>query len=367
MNKPGIAILGLDHWYAAFSLADEAANNDQVRLVAVADDYEARAQQTARRYGAEIATTDNRTVLDRDDVDIVIAMYSTDRNVAVCRDAANAGKHIVSVKPVAMDLTGADAIIEAVRAAGVHFFPYESVYRLAPGMQRVKGWIDEGRIGQPLRYMQTLHSSLPRAWHESTSSGWWLDPAAGTAVVQNTPPIPDNTDSGWWVNPARVPGGGWLDHAIYAVDMARWFFGAEPASVQGVVANRRHPELPLEDYGFATYTLANGVVATIEDTWTAERGFFFNHSEIIGSAGAIRDETRTTGRMLLRGDFGFDGWTALEQQGPGPSKIIDHMLACIAGTSAPVATVTDARANLAACLAFYRAAGSGTAVQIEQA
>src|SRR5262249_29777903 len=157
------------------------------------------------------------------DVDIVVALYSCDRNVAICQEAAALGKHIVSVKPMALDLAGADAIIAAVRAADVHFFPLECGPRVRAAGLRTKRWVDEGRIGRPLRYLQTLHSSLPIAWRGS----------------QDT-----NT---WWIDPARVPGGAWIDHAIYAIDTVRWLFGSEPVSVQGVAGRQRYPELLVED------------------------------------------------------------------------------------------------------------------------
>jgi predicted dehydrogenase len=339
MSTPGIAILGLDHWYAALSLAETAAKSEQVRLVGIAHSDEARAQQAAADHGAEVATSDYHSILERRDVDIVISMYSTDRNVEVCQAAAAAGKHIIAVKPMAMDLAGADAIVSAVRQAGVTYLPFESTYRLTAEWRRIKGWIDEGRIGRPVRYTHALHSSLPQSW-------------------------PGASDSGWWVDPRRVPGGAWLDHAIYAVDLVRWMFGAEPISVHGTVANRRHKQLPVEDYGLATYELSNEAVAVIEDTWTTERGFFFVRSEVVGSAGAIFDDSRTTGRVALRGDFGFDGWTALEQQRPSQGEMIGHMLECLRGDAQPVASVEDARANLAACLAFYQAAREGRTVEI---
>ncbi len=331
MSRLGVALLGLDHWYAALGMAAHAARSQTVRLVAVAHDDAARAEGVAREHGAEFATTDYRAALERADVDLVIAQYSTDRNVQVCRDAAAAGKHLISVKPMALDLAGADAIVEAVRAAGVLFLPFECTYRLSPEQLRIKRWLDEGRIGRLLRYQQILHSGLPQAW-------------------------PGSAEHGWWVDPARVPGGGWLDHAIYAVDVARWLFGAEVESVQGVLGNRRHTQLPVEDYGAATLTMRGGGVALIEDTWTADPGMFFTRSELVGTGGAILDDSRTTGRLAVRGDFGFPGWTQLEALPAAQGALLDHLAACVRGESAPVATVEDARANLAACLEFYRAA-----------
>jgi predicted dehydrogenase len=338
MSKLGVAVLGLDHWYTALDLAAKAARGEQTRLVAVVHDDQVKARQLAGEHDTEL-TTDYRAVLDRADVNIVVVQYSTEKNLDVCRAAAAAGKHIIGVKPMAMDLTAADAIVEAVRSAGIIFLPYETVYRLTLANQRIKTWLDEGRIGQPLRYFQTLHTTLPQAW-------------------------PGSEDSGWWIDPTRVPGGGWLDHAIYAVDTARWLFDSEMRQVLGVVAKRRHTKLPIEDYGYATFTMANDAVAAIEDTWTSERDFFFSRSEVVGSAGAIFDETRTTGRLILRGDFGQDGWMALEQQQGAQETILDHMVACVREERAPIATVEDGRANLAACLAFYQAARSGACINI---
>ncbi|MFO7168483.1 MAG: Gfo/Idh/MocA family oxidoreductase [Chloroflexota bacterium] len=337
MNRLGVAILGLDHWYAAFHLAEQVGDDAGLQLVAVADDDSARAEQVARRYGAE-ATTDYRAALDRPEVQIVAVLYSSERSGAICREAAALGKHILSVKPMALDLRGADEIVQAVAAAGVHFFPLDCLWRLNPDARRIKAWVDEGRIGRPLRYTHTLNSSLPQSW-------------------------PGASDSGWWLDPARVPGGGWLDHAIYAVDMARWLFGAEPVSVSGTVANMRYPDLKLEDYGAAVFTFANGAVALIEDTWTADRGFGFQRSEVIGSAGTICDDKGPWGRIAARGAFGYDGWVGLE-----PAKdqggVMAHMAAVVRGESAPIVSAADGRANLAACLAFYEAARTGKTVKL---
>ena len=338
MNKLGVALLGLDHWYAALDLAPAIAAGEAARLVAVAHDDLEKARTVARDSGAELATTDYRAALERDDVDVVVALYSTDRNVEVCCAAAAAGKHIVGVKPMAMDLQGADTIVRAVREAGVLYLPFESSYRLSPEAQRIKQWIEEGRIGTPLRYTHSMHTGLPRAW-------------------------PGESGSGWWVDPARVPGGGWIDHAIYAIDLARWTFQTEIVAAAGIIANRRHTSLSLEDYGIATFELANGAVAVIEDTWTAERGFSMHRSEYVGSAGAILDNSRTSGRLQLRGDFGFDAWISLERQKASHGAMVEHLAACVRETAAPVATAEDGRANLAACLSFYQSAQPGTAAR----
>jgi predicted dehydrogenase len=339
MDKLGVAILGLDHWYSADHIAPAVINSGSVRLAAVSHDDVTKGQQLIR--GAEDAfwTSDYRAALDRKDVDIVVVLYSTDRNVAICQEAAALGKHIVSVKPMALDLAGADAIVAAVRAAGVQFFPLESQRRLSPDGRRLKSWIDEGRIGRPLRFTQMLHGSLPMAW-------------------------PGSSEAGWWTDPNRVPGGAWLDHAIYAVDTARWLLGSEMARVCGVSANQRYPELAVEDFGIATYTMDDGAVALIEDTWTADRGYGFSRSELFGSAGTISEDSNLRGAVALRGDFGLEGPLSLDLRREPRSLVVDHLAAVVRGEIAPAATVDDGRADLAACLAFYEAAREQKSVNI---
>jgi predicted dehydrogenase len=327
MEKLGVALLGLDHWYAAEHIAPAIARSERTRLVAVAHDDIARARQLLPGCEAGDWTADYRAALDRPDVQIAVVLYSSDRNVAICREAAGLGKHIVSVKPMALDLAGADAIVAAVRDAGVQFFPLESQRRLSPDGQRLKEWLDAGRIGRPLRFTQMLHGSLPMAWPGSSATGWWTDPT-------------------------RVPGGAWIDHAIYAIDAARWLLASEPAQVVGASANQRYPNLAVEDFGIATYTMANGAVALIEDTWTADRGAGFSRTELFGSGGTISEDSN------LRGAVSFD----LKRE--SRSLVVDHLASVIRGEIAPAATAVDGRANLAACLAFYAAARSGSRVQI---
>jgi predicted dehydrogenase len=339
MEKLGVSILGLDHWYSAEHIAPAIVGGANTRLVAVSHDDTTQGRQLIRDAGDALWTSDYRAALDRKDVQIVVVLYSSDRNVAICQEAAALGKQIVSVKPMALDLEGADALVAAVRAAGICFFPLECQRRLNPDSRRLKQWVDEGRIGRPLRYTQMLHSSLPRAWPGSDATGWWTEPE-------------------------RVPGGAWLDHAIYAVDMARWLLGGEMAHVCGVSANQRYPELGVEDFGVATYTMDDGAVAVIEDTWTADRGYGFSRSELFGSAGTISEDSNLRGAVALRGDFGLDGPLTLDLRRESRSLVVDHLVAVIRDEVAPAATIADGRANLAACLAFYEAAQSRASVQI---
>jgi hypothetical protein len=123
-----VAIVGLDHWYLAFSFARAVAGHHATELTAIVDDDLDRARELAQRVGVgvESASTDREPVLDDETVDVVASFVSVDQNPAVSAAAVLRGKHLVSVKPLARTLGEATELREAVRRAGVLFLPTES-------------------------------------------------------------------------------------------------------------------------------------------------------------------------------------------------------------------------------------------------
>lgn len=329
-----IGVVGLDHWYTALTLIERIAAHPGAELAGVADDDAAHADQAARRAGRpELATTDVRRLLEDESVDVIASFISTDRNPAVCVAAAEHGKHLLSIKPLAMTLEDADRIAAAVHENGVHFLPAESRGRLSAQSQTLKRWVDEGRFGRLLTASFSLWAGLPQRW-------------------------PGDSDPGWFADPSRTPGGAWIDHSIYSLDHLRWLLGEEVASIGGTVATLTHPGLPVEDYGIATVTFEGGAVATIEDTWHRPGAAFRTATTLVGTEGALAQDS-IGGWRALAGVFpAFDGWVQVRPDA-GQSDGLDHLVALCHGEAEPIATVEDAKRNLAACLAFYEAASTG--------
>jgi len=331
-----LAIVGLDHWYSAFSLADAAAQHPGAELVAISDADEGRARQLAERVGVERTTARHEELIEDAEIGVIASFVSVDQNPGVCTAAARAGKHLLSVKPLALDHEGATEILQAVREAGVVFLPAESRGRAAAGNQQLKAWVDERKFGRLLTASYSLWSGLPKSW-------------------------PDNPDSGWFIDPARAPGGGWIDHSIYQIDLLRWLLGDEVREVSGRMANLKYPDLAFEDYGTATITFQGGLIATIEDTWLCPPTGGRTSWALVGTEGAAAFDALSA-KLSLAGDFApFTGWVHTAPQSPF-TEGLDHLLALVRGEVEPVATVEDAWRNLAVCRAFYDAARSGGSV-----
>jgi predicted dehydrogenase len=244
-----VALVGVDHWYSALPLLDGFGSRDRLSLAGVWDADPARAEEIAARYGVRRVEADWRKLVDDPGIDAVMSFVSPDLNHAVCLAAAEAGKHIIANKPLALRLEDASRVIAAVRASAVHFLPAESRQRLGPGMQFLRRWLDDGRIGRLISASMTTWAGVPQRW-------------------------PGESDPGWFADPARTVGGGWVDHAIYQIDVLRWLLGEEIVTITGQTATVLHHGLDVEDYGVATATFAGGAVVTLEDTWTAQGGGF---------------------------------------------------------------------------------------------
>jgi predicted dehydrogenase len=320
-----IGAIGLDHWYAAIPFVEQAAARPDYELVRVVDAQPGRAERVLRGVQQGSAGTDPAEVTGDDSIDVVACFTSVDRSAEIAVAAARAGKHIISVKPMALSLAEADRVVETVEASGVTFVPSESRHR-SPLARELGAIVHGGRIGDLRSGTFAMNSSLPQSW-------------------------PDAADAGWWIDPARTPGGGWVDHAVYQVDRMRWLFGSPVASVSGVVANVVHRDIEVEDYGHAIFTLESGAVVTIEDTWIAPESGFRNSVHLIGSRGEIVCDTVTGSFSVLDAD----GWTRTEL--PADTfDTLDTMAAALREGIRPISGVQEARQTLADCLRFYSAA-----------
>ena len=368
-NSPiRIGVVGLDHWYWAFSFAGAVAEHAGAAIVAVADAEGDRAAMYARRYGVDRATTYMNEVIGDPAIDLIASFVSVDQNPAVCIAAAQASKHILSVKPLARTLPEATAIREAVRAHGMHFIPAEATWLLSEQNRQLRAWIAEGRLGEILTATFSLWSSLPRSWPNederivswpqipgSDQGGSWPQAAGSTSGGAGNP------GPGWYTDPQRAPGGAWIDHSVYQIALLRWLLDDEVREVAGHVKKLKYPDLAVEDYGLATLQFQRGAFATIENTWTAPPGAFRFSMSLAGTAGAVAYDS-ITGRLALAGGFPpFRGWV---QAAPRTlySTGLDHLVAVVRGVEQPIATVDDAWRTLAVCRAFYEAAATGRVV-----
>lgn len=335
-----VAVLGLGHWYSAYGLARGLAEHRDAQLVAAAWPDAAQLDAFASTFGVK-AYSDYDELLRRESVDIVHIATPVSEIADLTVRCAQAGKHLIVGKPMAMTLDDADRMVQAVERADVCCFPLQGLMRLR--LADLKPRIEAGEIGSIVVLHQTCRWSIAEDWFRSGRPGWFVDPT-------------------------KVPGGAFIDEGIYWIDALRWLTGSEVVDVDGRVANLVHKELPVEDWGQATLTFANGVVATLEASWTINAprttGPSPKHNsvvrlEIVGTRGEIHEQWfRAPGRAVLAA--GAADWVFERQSeepfAPATAAPLAHLIDCVEHGRQPAATIRDARTALAVAFAVYRSA-----------
>jgi predicted dehydrogenase len=322
-------------------MAEAINTSGQAELRWIVDANQARAQTIAEKYHAPRFALDYEQALQDPEVQVVTCFVSPDKSAGLCIAAAEAGKHIISIKPMAMNLDEADRVVAAVKRAGVKYFPGAGSFLFFGHNLAFKKWSDAGRIGKLIAASGTFHADLPRDW-------------------------PDSSNPGWFIDPKRVPGGAWIDHAIYYMHVFRKWFGTEIVRAEGAIDNLKYPSLAVEDYGQAIFTFANGATATIASTWLGAPGAPRQSLEFFGSEGTLVWDSLLN-KVAVAGKFGeeLSGWIEIARPAEPVSRatsIIEHLITCIREDRTPLCTAEDDRASLAASLAFYEAARAHRAI-----
>jgi len=182
------------------------------RVLAVASSSGERAQRTAATFGIARIYHDYQTLLNDPDIHAVyIALPNHLHHVWTVR-AAEAGKHVLCEKPLAMNAGECDDMIAVCRAANVLLM--EAVmYRFHPRMRHLKNMLITGELGD----IRLLHTAFSFPFNQ-----------------------PDSHDkSGSYRAHPEFGGGALLDIGSYCVNAARWLTGSEPEHCTGVIHHAR--------------------------------------------------------------------------------------------------------------------------------
>ncbi len=344
-RKYRVGILGLGHWYSGYGLARGLAESKTAELVAVAEKDAWKRNEFAGTFGIE-GLASYEELIARKDIDIVhIAPPVVDIPDCVIQ-SAQAGKHMVMGKPMAMSVAKAEEMVKAVQKAGVVCAPFQSQAVLRSDL---KAKIESGLIGDLVLIHSTNRWSIAEDWYHSGKPGWFADPAC-------------------------VPGGALIDEGIYAYEMIRWLAGSPCVKVECKTANLVHTDIGVEDWGMATMTFANGIIATLEASWTicspkktgpSPKPNANRRTEVIGTRGEImNDSLRVPESAILAKDA--PGWVFDRAAGdyppPPPQGLVPFIIQCIEKGEQPKFGIESAFKTYRLAMAAYDAAKKGCAL-----
>lgn len=253
-----IGILSLAHHHAEAYIAAILAS-PRLELAGIWDADEARGRAAAAAGGTSFYASPAALLAAKPDGVIVASENSGHR--ALVEAAAAAGIHVLCEKPLATNVSDAEAMVAACRRAGVRLmtaFPM----RFSPPLLEVKARLDSGELGRPYCFTASNQGQLP------------------------------SKHRAWFVDPVLAGGGALADHIVHLADIFRWYLGEEVVSVYAQ-ANRifHESKVEVETGGMVSLEFASGVFASIDcswsrpEAWPAWGGLSF---ELVSARGAVR-------------------------------------------------------------------------------
>lgn len=312
-----------------------------VDVVALCDVNEEQLAARARDWGVTRTYTDFTALFAAGGFDVVSVAAPTAVHHPATIAAAAAGVHVLVEKPMALDLTLADAMIAACAEAGVVLQVNHQLRSSAPA-RRAKELLSSGAIGR------LTHLRLRQA-HD------W----GGLGV---RPSFATRASSG---------GGTLLDNGCHLADLAR-YFGGRVTEVYARSSTLAY-DVEVEDTAHVSCVFDDGALGTIETAWTAtgwEEGFW-----LYGTLGALECTNRLgppTVRHSYRGSPGgtwdtTDVTTHAFTGHPPHTRHVLAFLAAVRGEGPVPCTGEDGREAVRLILAAYESAAHNRPVRLTTA
>ncbi|NOV03754.1 Gfo/Idh/MocA family protein [Paenibacillus planticolens] len=247
-------------------------------------------EAAANKMGWASFETDWRKLLERKDIDLIDIGAPNNMHVEIAIAAAEAGKHILCEKPLAMNVEEARRMRDAVKKAGVvHMICHN--YRFVPAIRYAKQLIDQGKLGQ-IYHIRTNYLQ-----------DWIMDPAFPLV---------------WRLRKEACGSGTHGDLMAHSIDLARYLVG-EISEVSGMMETfiKQRPlgemsgglhakteshlmgDVDVDDAVAFMAKFENGAVGVFEATRFGKGNRNSNRFEINGSKGSIRWDVQQMNELEL--------------------------------------------------------------------
>lgn len=339
MDKVKIGLVGCGRISKNHIAAIE--KNERIELVAVCDVVKERADQAGKETGAKVYYDLNEMVQDPN-VNTVSICTPSGMHPEHAIIAARAKKHVISEKPMGVNLELVDEMIKECDLNKVHLFVVKQ-NRLNATLKLVKSAFDKGRFGKI--YMMQSNVFWTRPQHYYDLAKW----------------------RGTW----EFDGGAYMNQASHYVDALLWLNGPVDYVMASTATMERNIEA--EDTGSAIIKFRNGCIATINVTMLTYPQNLEGSITILGEKGTVKvggiavnrfdhwqfDEYDDDDALVKRSDynppnvygFGHEGYYA---------NVIKSLL----DNEDPHTDGRSGRKSLELILAIYKSAKDGVRVSL---
>jgi len=228
-----------------------------VRVAALADSDLALCRKGCQRLGVKLSYEDYRRALDDSSIDAVVVATPTRLHHEIVVSAAQAGKHILCEKPMALNTGQCAEMIQVAEENNVKL-QIGFMRRFDKGFRRAKEAIRRGDIGAVVLVKSLTHGpSTPKRWQYDVG-------------VSNGPLAEVNS---------------------HDIDTLRWFTESEFEKVYALAGNYRCPEAKAEFPDFydnvsLLASFANGMQGMVDGAVSVKYGYDAR-VEVLGTEGVL--------------------------------------------------------------------------------
>lgn len=342
-----IAILGFAHGHVlAYCKEWQQKPELNINVISAWDHDHARLKQTCENLHIQ-PVFDIDSILNSKDIPAVVIAAETSLHAELVEKAAMAQKQIILQKPLALTMTEADRIVEAVDRNKV---PFTLAWQMRADPQNIKmkELLASGEFGQ-IFMVRRRHSLSTHLW-QNFADTWHVNPKFNRDI--------------------------WADDSSHAIDFIHWLLGV-PETVTSEIDSLYNPKVPM-DNGIAIFRYPSGPIAEVVCSFTttaaentteiiAEKGTIIQNYGDGPSCGVPRPENAPGLKWYLEKDR---NWTASSIVSPPNHGYRIAGLALplaefLAGKRGPIATADEGRITLRMTLACYVSTKEGRRVRLD--
>ncbi|MEM0445312.1 MAG: Gfo/Idh/MocA family oxidoreductase [Nitrososphaerota archaeon] len=255
-NKLRLGVAGLVHDHV-WGLLEQFSQIGSVEMVAAADPNPPLLERASSLYKIGRTYRNISEMLEKEELDMVLACNENARHVDVVELAAENNVHVIMEKPMSANLAQAERILRASERRRIKVMVnYPTTWH--PAIQHAHRLVKEGAIGRifHIRY---------RGAH------------AGPKEVGCSPYFYE------WLYDSELNGGGALmDYCCYGVNIALWFLEKLPQRVLATAKNLVRKYIPVEDNAMLLMEF-DDAIGVAEACWS-QVGQYPIHGPIINGA-----------------------------------------------------------------------------------
>jgi len=248
-------------------IAPAMAELDNCEVVGVSRERAELAEVFAAEFGIKSWHADWRDLLADDGVDAVYIATPVFLHAEQAIAAAEAGKHVLCEKPMALDARECDAMIAAARSNGVKL-GIAYYRRFYPVLERVRQLVTQGCIGKPVFAQINAFEYVELA---------------------------DDDPRHWFIEKAKSGGGPMMDFGCHRLEVLTDLFG-EVSRIESLTANVFF-DREVEDTAAVLLQFASGTCASVFVTHAACESQ--DTLDIFGTAGSIHIATLNKGNIRM--------------------------------------------------------------------